>query len=97
MSKPKTNDQILKNMINFCPTGALSWMFVIGALMDYAKRNMKMTPDEAEKLFNGFGDDNSWLKTELFNGFGDGNSWLKTAEWFDQELTKYYGSKKDTA
>lgn len=57
MAKRKTNVQLVKQMMEFSPHGALAQLFVMQALDKYAQMCIDATPDQ---LANGLIDGAAW-------------------------------------
>lgn len=63
MAKKLTNDQFMKKIMNYAPTGALSHVFVLQAITQFAKQ---VAAASAEELDVGLVSGEAWKATAEF-------------------------------
>ncbi len=51
MKTPLTNTQLIQDIMDFSPTGALAQLFVIQALSSYAQRIADLPPERLSEMF----------------------------------------------
>tara|TARA_R110000803_G_scaffold156463_3_gene221036 strand:+ start:110 stop:352 length:243 start_codon:yes stop_codon:yes gene_type:complete len=77
--KVKTNTELLNEIMEFAPTGAMSQMFVIDALTRQAAEVIKQQDTLRDSM-----------KDHIINP----DAWIRTAEWIEAKLNSHYGENK---
>lgn len=81
MRNQETNIEMLNRVCDFAPTGALSQIFILQAIDQFAK---SVIDDAGCKIYM------YELRDEMKNGFVSADAWIATAQFLKTELEAHF-------